>query len=115
MEVGEGAFTCAERETYEETGLRVKAQRLLYVQELTDERHHHVKFWVLCADGGGEPHLDNRVPEEIGDLHEARFLSREELASLDVVPSVLREEFWLDLAQGFPCTKYLSISAAQFS
>lgn len=115
MEVGEGAFMCAEREAHEETGLTVRAKRLVYVQELTDDQHHHVKFWVLCSCEDGDPHIDNRVPEEMKDLHEARFVSREELVGLDVVPEILRESFWEDAAAGFPTVKYISIAAVRFS
>jgi hypothetical protein len=36
-----------------------------------------------------------------------RRLSREELKAVEVFPEILKDEFWKDLAGGFPTVKYL--------
>lgn len=114
MEAGEGAFSCAERETLEETGLVVKARRLAYVQELLGSKHHHVKLWVHCTAEEGEPHLSNRMAAEIFELHEARFVSQDELSTMQTVPFISDTEFWSDLSAGFLDTKYLGVNKARF-
>jgi len=110
MEPGEGAFACAERECFEETGLRVRAQRVVYVDEILDPVHHHIKFWVLCEAEDGEPHTGNCVPDEKNELAAACFLSREELAGRKIASSLLRESFWSDFDAGFPDCKYLGVT-----
>jgi len=109
MEPGEGVFTCAERECLEETGLRVRAERAIYTQEVIGADYHHVKFWVLCTPGEGPLHLENRVSEERNVLVEASFLSQTEIASRKVVPAIMYDEFWTDLESGFANARYLGI------
>jgi ADP-ribose pyrophosphatase YjhB (NUDIX family) len=112
MEIGEGALVAAEREAFEETGLRVHAERIIYVQEVLDAHHHQITFWVLCSCDCDEPHLGNRMTDELDVLLEARFVSREEILRLHAVPVILRDSFWEDYAAGFPGIKYLDLGMA---
>ncbi|KAK4239315.1 NUDIX hydrolase domain-like protein [Achaetomium macrosporum] len=49
LEVGESYFTCAERETLEETGLVVKAERFLTLTEdIFSPTQHYITIFVLC-------------------------------------------------------------------
>ncbi|KAF3017756.1 hypothetical protein E8E14_006761 [Neopestalotiopsis sp. 37M] len=50
LEYGEEFFTCAERETLEETGLRVKAVRLAAVTNsvFVEDHKHYITLFVLC-------------------------------------------------------------------
>ncbi|SPQ17681.1 4712bce7-94c1-4c37-b8a7-a406ed7cdb77 [Thermothielavioides terrestris] len=61
LEVGESFFACAERETLEETGLAVRAQRLLAVtNDVFDPRSkHYITIFVLCqrVDETQEPQV----------------------------------------------------------
>jgi ADP-ribose pyrophosphatase YjhB (NUDIX family) len=110
MDLGEGVMACAEREALEEAGMRVRAERIVYVQEILDAKHHHVKFGVLCqSDPDEEPHIGNLVEGEDQFLHEARFVGQEEVAEMDVYPRMLRDAFWEDLAAGFPVMRHLGI------
>jgi len=109
-EIGEDVLECAQREVFEETGIRAKAERVLYVQEVLDAKHHQVKFWVLCTYRDGEITRDHLVPEEVDELFEARFMSRDEVARENVFPEILRSGFWEDLEKGFADVRYLGIS-----
>ncbi|KAI0004707.1 nudix domain-containing protein [Xylariaceae sp. FL0662B] len=49
LEMGESFFECAERETLEETGLRVKAEKVVAVtNNVFDESKHYITIFVAC-------------------------------------------------------------------
>ncbi|KAH9894492.1 nudix domain-containing protein [Xylariomycetidae sp. FL2044] len=50
LEMGESFFTCAERETLEETGLQVQGRRVLAVTNdvFHAESKHYITIFVLC-------------------------------------------------------------------
>ena len=106
LEDAESILDCAQREAFEETGLRVAPQRIVYIQEIVEPGYHFAKFWVLCSLLGGMVSVANRDPDE-GFLVEALFASRGELEALCVYPEMLRDTFWDDLADGFAEMRYL--------
>ncbi|KAM7215134.1 NUDIX hydrolase domain-like protein [Rhypophila decipiens] len=59
LEVGETPFVCAERETWEEAGIHVKAERMLgLTNDIFDpESKHYITIFVSCRleDDGQEP------------------------------------------------------------
>jgi ADP-ribose pyrophosphatase YjhB (NUDIX family) len=63
LEYGEEFFTCAERETLEETGLRVKAVRLAAVTNsvFVEDHKHYITLFVLCEmlDAEATPQVSN--------------------------------------------------------
>ena len=103
----ESIFQCAQRETLEETALRVDPYGIAYVQEYVQPGYHFCKFFMACRGQSGEIGVRNRDADETF-LVEARFLSRGDLADLTVHPEIIRNEFWRDLEDGFSVTKYLA-------
>lgn len=85
--------TTAERETFEETGLRVKTRELAYIDELIDNNGRMLKLWYFaeCLDGQldvtSNPAGDERIVE-------ARWFSRYDMPSEPVFPPILTNEFW---------------------
>ena len=98
----------ARRETFEETGLSVELDRIIYVQEFVQPDYHFCKFFILCRAFSGTLTLAHRLPQE-DFLVEARFFTREELAGLTIHPEILQGQFWPDLAADFPMTHYLGL------
>ncbi|MBE9029203.1 NUDIX hydrolase [filamentous cyanobacterium LEGE 11480] len=104
---------CANRETWEETGLTVQCDRIAYIREFSQPEYdlRHVEFFLVGADPTGAITLAN-LPQLDDDLHlvlEAQWLSRSQLVNLVVYPEILQtDEFWQDVDQGFPQVKYLS-------
>lgn len=84
LELGETAERAAEREVLEETGLVVRARRVVDVRDviLRDPagrvRWHYVLFGVLCEYVSGEPFPGS-------DAENARFLALRELGEYDLV------------------------------
>ncbi|WQF88115.1 Putative NUDIX hydrolase domain-containing protein [Colletotrichum destructivum] len=69
LEYAESIFTCAERETLEETGLVVRATRLAAVTNsvFSDAGKHYITLFVLCepVDPSAEPQA--LEPDKAGD------------------------------------------------
>lgn len=107
LEGTESVLEGAEREVFEETGLRVVGVRPVYVQEIVEPDVRIFKTFVLCEERGGTLTLEGRVAGEVERLVEARFVPAAELPSLNVVPRVFRSNFWPDLEAS--CLRYLGI------
>jgi 8-oxo-dGTP pyrophosphatase MutT (NUDIX family) len=106
IEGNEGIFAAAERETWEETSLRVHAEKIAYFEDFIDGGRYVCKFWVVCRPESGTPSIVHAEPGE-GYLTGARFFSQAELEDITVFPVILRGPFWHDLAAGFPAIQYL--------
>lgn len=109
LEGGESIFDCARRETFEETGLTIELKKIAYIQEFVEADYHFCKFFIVCQAFTGTLSLANRVAQE-DFLIEARFFSRGEMAAIDAKPEIMYDQFWDDLAQGFPITRYLGLT-----
>jgi 8-oxo-dGTP diphosphatase len=85
IEFGETFSAAAERETFEETGIRCEAVRVLDCLDALDgeapPRWHYLLVAVLCAWRAGEPVAGD-------DAAEARWVS---LAELDGWPGLIAE------------------------
>ncbi len=99
----------AEREIFEETNLVTRADRIAYVEDSFDEGRYVCKYWVCCELEGGDLSLINKAAGATL-LKDAGFFSKEEIQTMNVFPSILKDAFWEDLADGFSQIKYLGIS-----
>lgn len=108
LEGDETIFDCARREAWEETGLDVVLDRIVYIQEFVAPDYHFCKFFILCSAFTGGLTTANRASDE-NFLVDARFFAQHGLHQLNVVPPVLRAQFWHDLDSGFPHSRYLGL------
>lgn len=95
----ENIVECAEREVYEETGLRVKIRRLLYVQEFHDMKDSISFETVWLAKPINQTRLDElHVDHDIdGKVEKARWFSKDEMKEVKVFPKRLQTTFWENL------------------
>jgi 8-oxo-dGTP diphosphatase len=104
-------FDCARREVFEETGLSARCSRIAYIRECRDIQLgiQHLELFLVADSYSGEITLAHQPPTEpdADMIQESRWISRAELPDLLVYPEILQQEFWDDLATGFPETKYL--------
>jgi len=112
-EGSEELWQSAEREAFEETGLRVKAEHLAYIDELVDGWGRMVKFWFLAQYVSGEIDVTAN-PAEGESIIEAGWFSQAELPSGHVFPEVLRDRFWIDRQTGFPAPIKLPLRKSIF-
>ena len=100
VEGDESTFECARRETFEEVGILVEFDRIVYLGQFIDQRldTHQFEVFILCRSFTGELTTENKDGQpDAFDVLEARFLSREEMRGLTVYPQVLKDEFWDDV------------------
>ena len=93
----------ARREAFEECGLLVEPQDLLYVEELVNPHTRMCKFWFAAEVTGGV--ISMLHPEAAAEhIVEAAWLSAADMGGLQVFPPMLRTEYWADRgrAQGGP-------------
>jgi ADP-ribose pyrophosphatase YjhB (NUDIX family) len=108
----ESLAQAAERETFEETGLRVRAEQMLFIEEFHQPSTRHCKFWFAARVIGGD--LDATNPLATAEhIKEVAWRRIDELASSTVFPTFLRTNDWQDVReQGGPI--HLGLRAMEF-
>lgn len=113
VEGGEELHEAAEREAFEEAGVRVSTRAMAYIDELVDDWGRIVKFWFLADYVSGEIDVTaNPAAEE--SIKEAGWFSRDALPEGHVFPEVLRARFWEELRTGFPAPIKLPLRQSIF-
>lgn len=106
-------FDCAHREVFEETGLHVDLSNIVYIREFLDQENRTRNLELFLASRSFSGDLTIRNVQGSGPdehyIRDVRWVPRDELQGMVVYPEVLKEEFWNDLANGFPETRYLGI------
>lgn len=113
VEGAEELAAAAEREAYEETGLRVRAGAMAYIDELIDPSGRMLKFWFLADYVSGAIDVTAN-PAEGEAISEAGWFTRDALPKGHVFPEVLRDRFWDELATGFPAPIKLPLRQSIF-
>lgn len=105
VEEGETSFEAGAREVMEETGLEIEMGKLIWhVEEVSEKRgQRFVNFFLARLTGGTlELGKDPELSEENQVLREVRFMSKEELGSLEVLyPEYLKDELWRFLEEDY--------------
>jgi 8-oxo-dGTP diphosphatase len=103
----------AEREVLEETGLRAKAEQLVYIEEFYNPETRHCKFWFLGKAVQGP--IDVSAPEARDEfIVEAAWLTQSEINNRQVFPEFMPRRFWHDLAKGHKFPEYLGLREMHF-
>ncbi|HTN62465.1 MAG TPA: NUDIX hydrolase [Devosia sp.] len=100
VEGTEELSAAAEREAFEETGLRVRAGALAYIDELVEGSGRMVKFWFLADYISGVIDVTAN-PAEGESIIDAAWFSRDTLPKEHVFPEPLHGRFWDDVLTGF--------------
>ncbi len=102
----------AERETFEETGLRVRAEKMLCIEEFHQPDMRHCKFWFSAQVISGTLDASNPLAtaEHIKDV---AWLSPAERAKETVFPNFLRTDQWRQ-AQHVGVPIHLGLRAMEF-
>lgn len=95
LEYGEDLKTGVAREAYEETGLKIKVGDAFAVSEFVLESNtfHNVDIFFYCeiSEGG----LNNDWKDTGGPVVDRKFVSLEELQTMNIFPRWLRDGRWL--------------------
>lgn len=112
-EDNEELAAAAEREAFEEAGIRAKALGLAYIDELIDDSGRMVKFWFVAEYISGDLNVRaNPAAEE--SIVAAGWFGKDQLPEEFVFPSLLRDAFWTDLQQGFKHPRKLPLKHSVF-
>ena len=113
VEGAEDLAAAAERECFEETGIRARSRSLAYIDELIDGHGRMVKFWHVADYVAGEIDVTAN-PAEDEAIAEAGWFARDALPAGHVFPDILHGRFWTDLAEGFPAPVKLPLKQSIF-
>jgi len=109
LENNESIYECAIRETREETGLTVTLGPILYIGEFIDLEinRHYIETFILATSFNGKLSTDEWQPMEKDFIKDIEFVSRREMAGLNVFPDVLKQDFWDVIKSGVKTATYL--------
>jgi ADP-ribose pyrophosphatase YjhB (NUDIX family) len=103
----------AKREAFEECGLHVEPERLLYIEEFVQPGKRHCKVWFVGRLVGGN--LDCGAPEARSEhIVEAAWFARKELGGKTVFPPMLLDDYWDDKAAGWTVPRYVGLRQMDF-
>jgi len=95
VKIGEKLQEAAEREIFEETGIQIKAGEPIYVFDVIDrDDSEQIRFHYVIIDLDAQ-YLSG-VPEASDDAEEAKWISRDQIKSLNVNPKtkkLLKEKY----------------------
>ena len=109
----ETIFECAERETKEETSMKVKAGRIAYLRQFIYRQFgaNSIEIFLTCEGFEGSPSTANLKGKGADELYikEVGFFSQREIAGMNVLPRELTKVVWRDHDEGFPTIRFLGI------
>jgi 8-oxo-dGTP diphosphatase len=115
VEEGDGSIIqTAQREIFEETGLKAELSRICYIREYRENSTstYHLELFMPVEAYSGALTITN-IPEgdlDYGIVKGVDWLDRAELEHLVVWPEWLKEDwFWEDAGAGFPETRYTGV------
>jgi len=104
-------YACATREAFEETGLRVELDRIVYVDEFFDKNRDilSLQIYMVASSFTGTPSLENTIKDGPFNEHicDLRWMNKDEMSDEVVFPEELHKFFWSDLKNGFTSVRYL--------
>ena len=103
----------AKREAFEECGLHIEPDRMLYIEEFVQPGKRHCKVWFAGHLVGGI--LNCGAPEARSEhIVEAAWLAREELKAKTVFPPMLLDDYWDDKEAGRTEPRYVGLRQMDF-
>lgn len=114
LDEGENVINNAVRETLEETGLKIEVGKLIYFAEFVSRRYNNInlELYFLATKHSGEIKWDHPNADQV--IEEVAWFTQAELQNKSLFPAILKNEFWNDLAAGFPQVKYLGQTSDDF-
>lgn len=106
LEFGETLAACLSREIFEETGLNVEVEKLVYIHEnfytLKGARTHEIGFYFLVDLNSEFPRTDREGYIQSREAHiRIRLLPLANLRTFPLMPPFLQEELPRDAAERF--------------
>ncbi len=99
LEGNEDIRACAIREMKEETGLNIELGKLMYAQELHDQKTGtiHSELMFLAKLKQSEVFNEGHKDEDSDGIAEAKWFSQKDIQEVVAYPERLKTSFWNDL------------------
>lgn len=95
LEDNETIIECAEREVFEEVGVKIEIEKMLYTQELHDDERQYFEFFFaskpIAEESVDTAHLDTDADSEIDEMC---WFAKGDLSNITVFPAEVRGDFW---------------------
>jgi 8-oxo-dGTP pyrophosphatase MutT (NUDIX family) len=109
----ETIFEAAEREVLEETGTKVKLDKIAYVRQFIykEQEENNINLYVTSSGAEGIETIQNVKGKGLDEhyIKELKYFSKEELQKETVFPEILKGEMWQDYKKGFPCIRFIGV------
>ena len=114
QEDDDSVFHTAQREIFEETGLRACLSKISYIREFREAstNTYHLEFFMPVDSYTGEITIENIPPGDLDDglIQRVEWLHRSKLKNKTVWPEWIYEDwFWRDAGAEFPETRYMGV------
>lgn len=109
----ETIFEAAIRETFEETGLIINAEKIVYFRQFIFEEfeQNNIDIYVIGNIISGNLTINNMYGK--GDdenfIQNVGFFSKDQIKNMNVFPKILKNKVWEDKKKGFPDIKFIGI------
>ncbi len=99
VDAGEDLMTAVARETYEETGIKVKPIDVVFVGEFFHNKEsnsiykedvHKVESYIVCEYESGDLSLNNWQDTDNGRISHKHFFTFEEMQKLSIKPEIIK-------------------------
>ena len=98
VENGETIFAAAERETFEETGLKVRTGRIKFIRQLLDFKNDNnvLELFVTTSHIRGKETIRNCQGKGNDDkyIKDCQFLERKQLTKVKILPEILMKKIF---------------------
>lgn len=114
LQNNETIFECGKREVFEETNLKIKLDKLVYIRQFiyNHQGENTIDVYLTSSSSfAGKMHITN-LKGLGGDEHfikELKFFSESEIKEIVVFPKILKDGMWLDYKANFPDLKFIGV------
>lgn len=102
LEPGESLKECVKREVFEETGVNVRVDKLIFLDESVSNGKTMVHFNFLCIPISGEAKTGKDPEKAENVIKEAKYVSIKEIMNLDnFIPAKMKEKLYNSYENNF--------------
>jgi 8-oxo-dGTP pyrophosphatase MutT (NUDIX family) len=109
----ESIFEAAQREVFEETGMTVKLDKIIYIRQFIyyAQEENNIIIYLTAKEAKGKETIKNIQGKGNDEkyIKELRYFNREEMKGEIIFPEILRNEMWQDYQNGFPSIKFIGV------
>ncbi len=107
----ENIFECAKREAFEETGLSIDLEKIVYIREFKDieNNNYNIEIFILSNRYSGNITTDNIHGKGKDDqfIKEVKWFNKNEIENITVFPEIIKNKIWDDKYNNFDKIQYI--------